>query len=336
MRNLLLPLAWFYGLILRVRHFLFDKQILTSKKFPVKTLGVGNLALGGTGKSVVVEYLLDHFQAVYTLAVLSRGYKRKTRGFVLASASASALSIGDEPFQFYKKYPKISVAVCERRVLGIKKLMASQTPPEIIILDDVMQHRWVAVELLLLTTTYNNLFSNDRLFPAGSLRDRRQEARRAQIILITKCPKTITKKEAKAIRKNIQCVPNQKVYFTTIDYNAMALSVRGTKSLSEILQHRFILITGIAVPTALVEFLEGIGGMFEWLKFPDHHVFSKVDIKKIESLEAPFILTTEKDYGRLYPCLPQAEIYYLPIRMGFVFKEEEESFKNALKSFFDS
>lgn len=336
MTKFLLPLAWLYSFFLKVRHFLFDKQILPSKKFPVKTLGLGNLAVGGTGKSVVVEFVLDHFQGTYSLAVLSRGYKRKTKGFVLANASSTAISIGDEPFQFYKNYPKVTVAVCERRVLGIKKLMVSQVPPEIIILDDVMQHRWVVVDVLVLTTTFNNLFLNDHLFPVGSLRDRRQEARRAQIILITKCPKTITKKEAAEIRQKVQCLPNQKVYFTAIEYNTSVLSSKGSKSLIDIMQHRFLLITGIATPKPLVDFLKSMGGVFEWLEFPDHHTFSRADIKKIESRAAPMILTTEKDYVRLLPKLPNAALYYLPIEMGFVFQDEEESFKSDLKTFFGS
>ncbi len=334
MKKLLFPFAWLYALILWVRNFLFDKQILRSQKFPVKTVGIGNLALGGTGKSVVVEYLLDHFKTDHSFAVLSRGYKRKTKGFVRADALATALSIGDEPFQFYKNHPQVQVAVCERRAVGISTLMASQNPPEIVLLDDVMQHRWVSIELLIVTTAFDNLYIEDDLVPVGNLRDSSKQAKRAQIILVTKCPKGLTQNTAVQIRKKLNTNDDQKVFFTNIKYSSKCLGKGGAKSLNEILQHSFLLITGIANPKPLVAFLTAKGGTFDWLSFPDHHTFSSRDIKKISQQKSKIILTTEKDYGRLLPLLPTANIYYIPIQMAFVFKDEETSFKKMLQAYF--
>jgi len=334
MKKLLFPFAWFYALILWVRNFLFDKHILHSQKFPVKTVGIGNLALGGTGKSVVVEYVLDHFKMAHSFAVLSRGYKRKTKGFVRADALATALSIGDEPFQFYKNHPQVQVAVCEQRAVGISNLMASHSPPEIILLDDVMQHRWVAVELLIVTTAYDNLYVEDNLVPVGTLRDSVKQAKRAQIILVTKCPNRLTQKTAIQIKKKLNTTDDQKVFYTTIKYGSKCLGKGGAKNLNEILQHSFLLVTGIANPKPLVAFLTAKGGTFDWLSFPDHHAFSSGDIKKISQHQNKIILTTEKDYGRLLPLLPTANLFYLPIQMAFVFKNEEASFKKVLQTYF--
>ena len=179
MRKLLFPLAWIYGLLLLIRHTLFDLKLLSQKRVAIKTLGVGNLALGGTGKSVVVDYLLEQFKKTTHLAVLSRGYKRKTKGYIQAQQNVTAALIGDEPFQFHKKHPEVIVAVCEKRVVGIQHLMALEKGPSVVILDDVMQHRWLVIDKLIMTTTYDNLYSSDALFPVGALRDRKKEAQRA-------------------------------------------------------------------------------------------------------------------------------------------------------------
>ena len=173
MKKLLFPLAWIYGLLLWIRHTLFNLKLLSQKRVAIKTLGVGNLALGGTGKTVVVDYLLEQFKKNTNLAVLSRGYQRKTKGYIKAQQNATAALIGDEPFQFHKKHPEVIVAVCEKRIVGIQHLMALENGPSVIILDDVMQHRWLAIDKLIMTTTYDNLYTRDALFPVGALRDRK-------------------------------------------------------------------------------------------------------------------------------------------------------------------
>ena len=213
MRKLLFPLAWIYGLLLLIRHTLFDLKLLSQKRVAIKTLGVGNLALGGTGKSVVVDYLLEQFKKTTHLAVLSRGYKRKTKGYIQAQQNVTAALIGDEPFQFHKKHPEVIVAVCEKRVVGIQHLMALEKGPSVVVLDDVMQHRWLVIDKLIMTTTYDNLYSSDALFPVGALRDRKKEAQRAAILLITKCPQQMTLEQTEQIKKTYQAKTKSSCFF---------------------------------------------------------------------------------------------------------------------------
>ncbi|MGA1030318.1 MAG: tetraacyldisaccharide 4'-kinase [Flavobacteriaceae bacterium] len=333
MKKLLFPLAWGFGLALRIRHFLFDKGVFPIHKFPVKTIGVGNLAMGGTGKSVVVEALLKGFKKGQNLAVLSRGYKRKTKGFMLANATSTAQSIGDEPYQFFQNHPEVQVAVCEQRAKGIHALLQQKNPPTAIILDDVMQHRWVEVDLLLLTTTFDALYTEDSLFPVGTLRDLRQQAKRAHLVLVTKCPQNLTAKDAAEINQRLACSPSQKIFFTTIAYGSKVLSATRTMELADFIKKPFVLVTGIAKPKPLIDFLTALGAEFEWLNYPDHHSFSKRDLKKIQNSQYSTILTTEKDFGRLSPRLSESSVYYLPIGLSFLFEEEAALFEQTLKRF---
>ena len=294
MRFLLLPFAILYGLGVRLRHFLYDRGWLSSKRYPFPILCVGNLAVGGTGKTPMVEYLV-RLLGQEQVAILSRGYRRKTRGFILADDSATAMTLGDEPYQYHRKFPRATVAVCESRQEGIERLL--ENPHfKYIILDDAFQHRKVQAGTNLLLTSYDKLYTQDFLLPVGSLRDIRSRARKAQIIIVTKCPE-LTQTEQEKIIQQLKPLPSQKVYFTTIAYSDRVYSHEDSQALKDFIATPFTLVTGIANPTPLVDFLEKQGASFEHLAYSDHHHFSNRELEFLRQKER--ILTTEKDYVRL-------------------------------------
>lgn len=311
MRFLLLPFAILYGLGVRLRHFLYDRGWLSSKRYPFPILCVGNLAVGGTGKTPMVEYLV-RLLGQEQVAILSRGYRRKTRGFVLADDSATAMTLGDEPYQYHRKFPRATVAVCESRQEGIERLL--ENPHfKYIILDDAFQHRKVQAGTNLLLTSYDKLYTQDFLLPVGSLRDIRSRARKAQIIIVTKCPE-LTQTEQEKIIQQLKPLPSQKVYFTTIAYSERVYSHEDSQALKDFIATPFTLVTGIANPTPLVDFLEKQGASFEHLAYSDHHHFSNRELEFLR--QKGRILTTEKDYVRLEGAL--STLYYLPIETQFL------------------
>lgn len=311
MRFLLLPFAILYGLGVRLRHFLYDRGWLSSKRYPFPILCVGNLAVGGTGKTPMVEYLV-RLLGQEQVAILSRGYRRKTRGFFLADDSATAMTLGDEPYQYHRKFPRATVAVCESRQEGIERLL--ENPHfKYIILDDAFQHRKVQAGTNLLLTSYDKLYTQDFLLPVGSLRDIRSRARKAQIIIVTKCPE-LTQTEQEKIIQQLKPLPSQKVYFTTIAYSDRVYSHEDSQALKDFIATPFTLVTGIANPTPLVDFLEKQGASFEHLAYSDHHHFSNRELEFLRQKER--ILTTEKDYVRLEGAL--STLYYLPIETQFL------------------
>ena len=311
MRFLLLPFAILYGLGVRLRHFLYDRGWLSSKRYPFPILCVGNLAVGGTGKTPMVEYLV-RLLGQEQVAILSRGYRRKTRGFVLADDSATAMTLGDEPYQYHRKFPRATVAVCESRQEGIERLL--ENPHfKYIILDDAFQHRKVQAETNLLLTSYDKLYTQDFLLPVGSLRDIRSRARKAQIIIVTKCPE-LTQAEQEKIIQQLKPLPSQKVYFTSIAYSDRVYSHEDSQALKDFIATPFTLVTGIANPTPLVDFLEKQGASFEHLAYSDHHHFSNRELELLR--QKGRILTTEKDYVRLEGAL--STLYYLPIETQFL------------------
>lgn len=311
MRFLLLPFAILYGLGVRLRHFLYDRGWLSSKRYPFPILCVGNLAVGGTGKTPMVEYLV-RLLGQEQVAILSRGYRRKTKGFVLADDSATAMTLGDEPYQYHRKFPRATVAVCESRQEGIERLL--ENPHfKYIILDDAFQHRKVQAETNLLLTSYDKLYTQDFLLPVGSLRDIRSRARKAQIIIVTKCPE-LTQAEQEKIIQQLKPLPSQKVYFTSIAYSDRVYSHEDSQALKDFIATPFTLVTGIANPTPLVDFLEKQGASFEHLAYSDHHHFSNRELEFLR--QKGRILTTEKDYVRLEGAL--STLYYLPIETQFL------------------
>ena len=311
MRFLLLPFAILYGLGVRLRHFLYDRGWLSSKRYPFPILCVGNLAVGGTGKTPMVEYLV-RLLGQEQVAILSRGYRRKTKGFVLADDSATAMTLGDEPYQYHRKFLRATVAVCESRQEGIERLL--ENPHfKYIILDDAFQHRKVQAGTNLLLTSYDKLYTQDFLLPVGSLRDIRSRARKAQIIIVTKCPE-LTQTEQEKIIQQLKPLPSQKVYFTSIAYSDRVYSHEDSQALKDFIATPFTLVTGIANPTPLVDFLEKQGASFEHLAYSDHHHFSNRELELLR--QKGRILTTEKDYVRLEGAL--STLYYLPIETQFL------------------
>lgn len=323
---LLFPFAFLYGLAIRLRHFLYDRGWLSCKSYPFPILCVGNLAVGGTGKTPMVEYLV-RLIGESQVAILSRGYRRKTKGFVLADDSSSARSLGDEPFQYHRKFPHANVAVCESRQEGISQLL--KTPSfKVILLDDAFQHRKVKAGMNLLLTSYQKLYTQDFLLPMGRLRDIRARAAHAQVILVTKCP-PLSKEEKDKIINQLHPTPLQSVFFTHIAYSQMVYGEGKVMSLAQFITTPFTLITGIANPTPLVDFLHEKGAQFSHLAYSDHHHFSDKELKKLS--QYPKLLTTEKDYVRFANALPQ--LYYLPIETQFLDKEEKEKFDALILNF---
>lgn len=330
-RLLLFPFSILYGGIVSLRNYAFDKGWLASKTYNFPVITVGNLSVGGTGKSPMIEYLIRNLHSNYKLATLSRGYKRTSKGFVLASDDATVASIGDEPLQFYHKFKShIHVAVDAKRVEGIEKLRALQQQPEIILLDDAFQHRHVTAGFHVLLTMYNDLYVDDFMLPAGNLREPRSGAKRADCIIVTKCPKTLSEDEMIAIRKRIKPNANQQLYFTTIKYASSVSNGKEEKALDTFVANEVFLITGIANPKPFVAHINDLGIRHTHLSFPDHHNFSEAEIIQLqEKAEGKDIITTEKDFMRLQGKLPN--LYYLPIAVQFL--SDETQFLDKLHLF---
>ncbi|MDD7886684.1 tetraacyldisaccharide 4'-kinase [Flavivirga sp. 57AJ16] len=313
LRYILFPIVPIYYLVTWLRNKLYDFGIKKSKSYGLPVICVGNLSVGGTGKTPMIEYLINLLKNDYLVATLSRGYKRKTVGFQLANEGSTVESIGDEPFQFYNKFKnKVYVAVDTDRNNGIKQLRSMTNPPEIILLDDAFQHRKVKAGFNILLTTYNNPYYKDIVLPTGNLREPRSGAKRAHIIMVTKCPKDLHESEKKTILQQINPEINQQVFFSSISYSNNVVSANTTRSIEEL--GEFTLVTGIANASPLVGFLNGKGLKFEHLHFKDHHEFSKQDI--LELNKRALIVTTEKDFMRLkqYRSLKN-KLFYLPISM---------------------
>ena len=327
------PIALLYGLGMQLRNMLFKSGILYSNSIPLPSIGVGNLSVGGTGKSVVIMYLLDLLSERKKVGVLSRGYKRITKGVLQADKDSSAATIGDEPYQFYKAYPGIDVVVAEKRQEGVRHFQESLPSVEVLLLDDVYQHQYVTPSLMVLTTSFDAPFYRDFLLPVGNLREPRNGKSRADIILVTKCPRGIDAKQKQEILNAIKPALHQKVYFTTIKYSEWIQNETEKKHLKSFLTAPFVLVTGIANAAPLVSYLHELGLEFEHLAFPDHHLFSKKEAAEIaKQSKERFILTTQKDYHRLMLNWKSTQIYYLPIQMQFLFAEEEQQFKHQIAS----
>jgi tetraacyldisaccharide 4'-kinase len=317
LRKLLFPFAILYGMITSIRNFFFDKGILKSYSFDLPIIAVGNLSVGGTGKTPQIEYLIRLLSDKYKIATLSRGYKRKTKGFILAEASSNAATIGDEPFQFFQKFPSIKVAVDADRKNGIKQLLAQMEKPEIILLDDAFQHRKVKAGFYILLTSYGDLYSDDWILPTGNLRESRSGAKRANVIIVTKCPFNLSLDEKHAIKKQLKLSKNQELYFTFIAYDDCIYGENRKIKFDEIQHAAKVLVAGIAKPEPFFAYLQNSNDVC--LSFPDHHNFTDKDILEIKNLaQNNIIITTEKDYVRLKGSLPNEQLFYLPIKSSFI------------------
>ncbi len=330
LRKLLLPLVPLYYLGAFFNKKLYDWGLKASKSFDLPVITVGNLSVGGTGKSPMVAYITSLLHKDINVATLSRGYKRKSKGFQLVTSKSTALEVGDEPLQFKLNFPKVTVAVDADRKNGIDKLINSNTDIEVVLLDDAFQHRKVKAGLQILLTAYGNLYSNDLLLPTGDLREPRSAANRADVIVVTKCSQEISVKEMSAISKSLKPKNNQKIFFSYIAYANQVFGSTSTEDLKDYLGQRFTLITGIANPKPLVAFLRKNKGDFNHISFPDHHNFTDKELERIAKEDR--ILTTEKDFMRLCNIISlKNKLVYLPIRCAFI--EKGKDFDGIIQSY---
>jgi tetraacyldisaccharide 4'-kinase len=308
---------------------MFDRNWIKSASFNLPIICIGNLSVGGTGKSPMTEYLLKLLVPVYPMAVLSRGYKRKTSGYLLAGENTSALEIGDEPMQFFKKFPQVAIAVGEQRIEAIPQLLHDRPNTRAIVLDDAFQHRSLKAGFNILLTDFSNPYWNDTFLPTGELRDNKKSAKRAQIIIVTKCPADLSEMKKKEYLNYIKPAPDQKVFFTTIVYGTPYHIITGENiNLNKDLE--LLLVCGIANPLPLKKYLENNVSSYFEKNFNDHHIFSIDDwkeiVEKFTELQADqkVILTTEKDAVRLEKfgnLLREYPVFILPIMHSFLFDE---------------
>ena len=333
LRKILFPFAILYGFITSIRNFLFDKGILKSYSFDIPIIAVGNLSVGGTGKTPQIEYLIRLLSPNYKVATLSRGYKRQSEGFVLADSTSNAEILGDEPFQFYTKFKNIQVAVDVDRKNGIEQLLSQTNKPEIILLDDAFQHRKVKAGFYILLTSYGDLYSDDYMLPTGNLRESRNGAKRANLVVVTKCPANLSLDELNKIRAKLKLESNQELYFSFIDYDELVYSEDKTMKVSEIKNVDKLLLAGIAKPNPFFAYLQSEND--EKLVFPDHHHFTENDINDIKNKsQNKIIITTEKDFVRLKGSIPNEQLFYLPIRSLFL--SASDNFDKTITNYVES
>ena len=345
----LLPLSWCYGFGVGLRNMLFEMGALKSKKYDVPIISVGNITIGGTGKTPHVEYLIELLKDHMNVAVLSRGYKRKSRGFVLADKDTPMTQIGDEPFQMKQKYPDIIVAVDGNRRRGIEKLIEGEAgkKADIILLDDAFQHRYVKPGINILLVDYHRLVIYDELLPAGRLREPVKSKDRADIVIITKCPKDLNPMEYRVITKAMKLYPYQQLYFSTHEYDTPRLVFpemtdgKEIKSLDELKDKSILLLTGIASPQQMEHDLAPYTSQLTPLTFGDHYAFKKKDVERINELFASLsgqklIITTEKDATRLLTTEGLSDevkkhLYVLPIHISMMQNQTDDFNNNIFK-----
>jgi tetraacyldisaccharide 4'-kinase len=338
LKILLKPFSLIYGLVTFVRNRLYDWQFLKEKKFQIHTIGVGNLAVGGAGKTPMVEYLIRLLSTEnIRIATLSRGYKRQTKGFVLADENSTALDIGDEPLIYKSKY-EVMVAVDARRVNGVQQLAAmGSDAPGVILLDDVFQHRAIRCGLNILVTDYNNLFFNDSMLPSGTLREYKSGMSRADVIVVSKTPENTTAVEIRQITKDINPLAHQRVFYSYLKYGELYSITNSNDKIStlgDLFRYRIISFTGIANAQPMVNYLKEYAAEVSHLPFADHHDFQMKDLEDIEKYYQGFpggnkiMVTTEKDFMRLknkaiWDFAKTLNIYVLPVEITFKDKEKE-------------
>lgn len=356
--RVLTPFAWLYGGVTSLRNRLFDWGVLPSERFPLPVICIGNLAVGGTGKTPHVEYLVRLLSGRYRVAVLSRGYKRRTKGFRLADMTDSSETIGDEPFQLKTKFPHLLVAVAEDRREGIRRLreLPKEQRPQLLLLDDAFQHRYVKPSFTILLTDSHRIYTRDALLPVGRLRESVKGADRADVVVVTKCEPLPTEAERVAIRKELALREGQALCFSEIRYGDLCPlfpEEAQPRALASVAEEEILLWTGIAHPEPLERLLRQHAKRLTAMAFPDHHAFTEADAHRIDAVyqqlpsSKKLMIVTEKDAARLRACsfLPsawRASLYYLPITVGFSAADEQlfnrlierhiESFSNECKA----
>lgn len=353
LKYILTPLSWIYGSVTAVRNWMFDNRILPQEEFGVPIVSVGNLTVGGTGKTPHTEYIVGMLAMDYNTAVLSRGYKRKTKGFILANSNSTPDSVGDEPLQIYHKFgSRVKVAVCEDRRRGIRELIKQFPNIELIVLDDAFQHRYVKPKVSVLLVDYSRPVYNDHLLPLGRLRESIHQVNRADMVIVTKCPQDIMPLDFRLVQKNLDLMKFQKLYFSRYTYGGLLPVFPDDEpyqaSLGDFTKNdTVLLLTGIANPRGFVRHFKNYPFKMKVCHFPDHHNFSRDDLEsirtKFDSLsgERKIILTTEKDAVRLaynpyFPTRLKQICYFIPIAVKMVNGLDSSDFITDLKKSIDS
>jgi len=345
----LYPFSLLYGLATSIRNWLFENEIFPSVRFNIPIISVGNLAVGGTGKTPHTEFILSVLQNKWKTAVLSRGYKRKTKGFQVANENSNSLILGDEPFQIHQKFPNVTVSVDEKRVHGVKKLQSLFPDLQLVVLDDAFQHRHIHPGLSILLTDYANIYTRDLLLPAGYLREWHRGSKRANIIIVTKCPSDISPIDMRVIEMELKPENNQLLFFSTFVYDELkpvfSEAISEEITLAELRQQNagVLLVAGIVAPEPIVEYLKDFSSNIETLFFGDHHAFQPKDFNQITSKfdaisdTEKILLVTEKDAARLqsnpnFPEKLKSKTYALPIRVK-ILHNQESLFIQKIKSY---
>ncbi|MCX6240058.1 MAG: tetraacyldisaccharide 4'-kinase [Bacteroidia bacterium] len=325
-------LSFFYGMVAGLRNELFNLKILSSREFDLPVISVGNITAGGTGKTPHTEYIAGLLKPNFKVAILSRGYKRKTRGFYIVETTSKVRQVGDEPLQIKLKFNELTVTVDANRVRGIEKLLTLPQKPDVILLDDAFQHRYVAPGINILLTDYNHLITKDSLLPYGRLRESASNKSRASIIIVTKCPAELKPIDERIITKELEIKPYQNLYFSKIEYGSlMPVFPADVSSQSVVLVEglTILMVTGIANPSPLKDYLKHGSHDIHEMNFPDHHQYKLKDLDRIiikfESLTSgrKIIVTTEKDMVRFRDFGTVSEIirknmYYIPLKISFL------------------
>ncbi|QZT36259.1 tetraacyldisaccharide 4'-kinase [Halosquirtibacter xylanolyticus] len=339
------PLSWIYGFITYIRNLMYDYKIFSSKEYAQPIISIGNITVGGTGKTPHTEYLIELLKSKFKIATLSRGYKRKTTGFLEVKESSTAQEVGDEPLQMKMKNNDIVVAVDEKRVRGIDNLLAYETStrPEVILLDDAFQHRKVNPGLHILLTDFNRLITQDHILPYGRLRESAEERYRAQIIIVTKCPEILKPIEERLIIKELDIKPFQDLFFTTLSYGELEPQLNNSSpKITDFSGKNIVLFTGIANPESLESYLTKNGANLKTIIYSDHYQFKKNDLVKVsdewESFhdEEAILLTTEKDMMRIkdmteVPDIIDNKLFTIPLKVKFIGENKNYFDKKIVK-----
>lgn len=349
---LLTPLSWTYGFVVNLRNKMFDWGILKSEVFDIPVVSVGNLTVGGTGKTPHVEYMIEYLSSIYKIGVISRGYKRKTKGFVLATSKSTPDSIGDEPYQIFQKYGyRVKVAVCEKRTAGIKELCAIDPEINLILLDDAFQHRYVRPKVSVLLTDYNRPLYSDKILPLGRLRESANSVVRADYVIVTKCPDNMNPIDYRIISKHLDLFAFQKLFFSKYIYSnpvsVFSEEASYSVNLSQLTKNDCVLLlTGVASPRNFIKYFKHFACRIKIAYYPDHHSFSRKDLDDIATTFSnmkgakKLIMTTEKDAVRLannpyYPQNLKAYTFYIPISVQMITRQEDGDFLQNLRNSID-
>lgn len=328
-----------YGSIMEVRNYFFKKKIISSTSFSLLIISVGNLSVGGTGKTPHIEYLIRLLKNDYKLAVLSRGYGRNTSGFIKAEENSSAKNIGDEPFQIFSKFPEISVFVDEKRVHGVNEILKLQPETEVILLDDAYQHQYIKPGLSILLTDFEKPYTRDFVMPYGRLREKKKNSNRADIIIVTKCPLNIKNDDIQKITNEINPEPNQDIFFSGLEYDKIYPAFEDSKvNTNNLKESDVIILSGIENPQPMIKYAEKLVKSVEKITFADHHIFTKKELEDIErKSKEKMIITTEKDMSRLksnndLSANLKEKLLVLPLKIK-ILNNKEDIFNLKLKNY---